>query len=245
MLGTSQVASAQASAPAAVTMPDEVDARWVTVRLHAGPNLNAMSDWRSGIDTLQSRARQQGLPVTGEPSIAMSWGTTAIVHVTPRGGVGAEFEMLRDTRSFTVEDSLWPFATSGSFGYRTETVVRTTQGVVAVYPRDGSRMHVQIGGGWGSGHSQFSSPGADASGRGSGMLASASVGMESSVWYVDAGWRFHRVHVKYDSVRDVTIGQRRDLFLNETAVREFVEPRDADFTGGWARIGLVFRFGRK
>jgi len=69
--------------------------------------------------------------------------------------------------------------------------------------------------------------------------------MESSMWYVDTGWRFHKVHVTYDAVRDATIGQRRDLFLSEAEVRGFVEPRDADFTGGWVRIGLVFRFGRR
>jgi hypothetical protein len=245
MLGAPSVASAQPPAPATVSTPEQVDVRWVTVRLHAGPNLNMMSDWRNGFDTLQTRARQQGLPITGESAIVMSWGATAIVHVAPRVGVGVQFEMLRDTRSFTVEDSLWPFAAIGSFGYTTEAVVRTTQGVVALYPRDGSRMHVQFGAGRGSGHSQFSSPGSEATGRGSAMLVSASVGMESKIWYVDSGWRFHKVHVTYDAFRDVTIGQRRDLFLGEAELQGFVEPRDADFTGGWVRIGLVFRFGRK
>lgn len=249
MLGASHAAAAQTPGPypAAVSLPDDTDSRWVTVRLHVGPNLNVMRDWRDGLGTLQTRAQQRGLPITDESCICMSWGSTALVHVTARVGIGVQFEMLRDTRSFSVDDHLGFFGVDRivSFGFTNETVVRTTQVVAALYPRQGSRTHVQAGVGRGSGHSRFSTPGADAEGRGSGMLVSASAGMESSFWYTDAGWRLHRMRVSYDTIRDQTIDEARDLFTSEAAVRDFLQERNADFTGGWVRIGLVFRFGRR
>jgi len=247
MLGASHAAPAQTPAPGPAAAPEEADSRWVTVRLHVGPNLNLMRDWRDGLGTLQTRAQQHGLPITGKLCICMSWGSTALVHVRERVGVGAQFEMLRDTRSFTVTDDLRFFGTNtnASFGFRNETVVRTTQVVAALYPREGSRAHVQVGVGRGSGHSRFMTPGGDAEGHGSGMLVSASAGMESSFWYVDAGWRLHRIDITYDTIRDSAIPEARDLFASEAEVRDFVQARDADFTGGWARIGLAFRFGRR
>jgi hypothetical protein len=246
MVTVAHGARAQPQDPSAVSVPNDVDSRWVTVRLHAGPNLNLMRDWRGGLDALQNRAQQRGLPITGESCICMSWGSTAVVHVTPRLALGGEFEMLRDTRSFSVEDEVgFIIPGSGSFGFRSETVVRTTQAVAAFYPRAGSRTHLQVGAGRGSGHSRFSSPGGDAEGRGRGMVVSASAGLESGIWYVDAGWRLHRLGIKYDTIRDLRIDRPRDLFASEAEVRQFVQQRDADFTGGWVRIGFAFRFGRR
>lgn len=166
ILGIAPAAGAQAQDPSAAP-PLDSETRWVTVRLHAGPNLNLMRAWRDGLDTLQRRAQQRGLPIVNEFCICMSWGGTALVHVTPRLALGAELEMLRDTRSFSVEDEIgFIFPGSARFGYRSETVDRTTQAVAAFYPRAGSRTHVQVGAGRGSAHSRFLSPGGDAEGKG-------------------------------------------------------------------------------
>jgi hypothetical protein len=105
-------------------------------------------------------------------------------------------------------------------------------------------MHVQVGGGLGSGHTTMSTPGAGASGRVRGWLATASIGTESKFWYVDAGWRFHRMRATHENVYDHAIGEARDVFGSESDARSFVEQRDVDFTGGWARIGLAFNVGR-
>jgi hypothetical protein len=246
LLAMSHPAAAQTQDPVGVALPDESDSRRFTLRLHAGPNLNLMKDWRNGLDMLQTRAQQRGLPITGESCICMSWGSTALVHVTSRLAFGAGFEMLRDTRSFTVEDEIgFIIPGSGSFGFRSEAVDRTTQAVAAFYPRADSRTHVQVGIGRGSAQSRFSSPGGDAEGTGSGVLVSAAAGMESGIWYVDAGWRLHRLDIEYDTIRDQPVDRARDLFASEAEVRQFVERRQADFTGGWVRIGLVFRFGRR
>ena len=69
----------------------------VTVRFHAGPNLSLMKDWRNGMSTLQDLAGG-----TDKYCICMSWGSTALVHVTARMAIGGAFEMLRDTRQFSV-----------------------------------------------------------------------------------------------------------------------------------------------
>ena len=48
----------------------------------------------------------------------------------------------------------------------------------------------------------------------------------------------------HENVYDHAIGEARDVFGSESDARSFVEQRDVDFTGGWARIGLAFNVGR-
>ena len=244
-LGIPDRAAAQQPATEATPPLEGAATPWVTVRLHAGPNLNLMGDWRDGLSALQDRARDSGLQPTGDSCICMSWGAAALAHVTTRVALGAQFEMLRDTRKFSVTDHLQLLDRSASFGFTNETVVRTTQVIAALYPREGSRLHVQLGAGVGSGHTELFAPGTGANGRVRGVLFSTSVGMESRFWYVDAGWRFHRMNVTQLTVYDLEIDEARDLFDSETDVREFVQDRHADFTGAWARIGLAFHFGRR
>ena len=218
---------------------------WVTIRFHAGPNLNLMQDWRDGLVVLEDRARANGLEPSDQSCICMSWGTAAVAHVTPRFALGGQFEMLRDTRGFTVDDYVRLLDQSHSFGFRNETVVRTTQILLAVYPRQGSRLHLQVGGGVGSGHTELFMPGGGATGRVRGPLFSTSLGMESRFWYVDAGWRFHRMKVTDLSVYDQTVNEARDLFDSESELRGFVQDRAVDFTGVWVRLGLALHFGSK
>lgn len=241
--------TAAAQTPAPEPMPVEsarepVTPR-VTLRFHAGPNLNLMRDWRDGLSTLQDLAEQRGLRPTDRSCICMSWGSTALVHLTPRLAVGGAFEMLRDTRRFSVNDYLRFIDKSASFGFRNETVVQTKQVVAALYPREGSRAHVQVGAGVGSGHTTLSTPGSDASGRVKGTLLSASVGTESRFWYVDAGWRFLRMRSTNTAFSDYALDEARDVFTNVAEVEDFMRGRDPDFTGGWARFGLVLHFGRR
>lgn len=241
--------SAAAQEPAVDPLPvaflEGVATPWLTVRFHAGPNLNLMGDWREGLGTLRDRARESGLQPKDQSCICISWGTAAVAHVTPRIALGGQFEMLRDTRRFSVDDHVQLLGQNGTFGFRNETVVQTTQVIVAVYPRHGSRMHVQVGGGLGTGHTELLTPGAGAKGRVRGPLFSTSVGTESRFWYVDAGWRFHRMSVTNLAVHDHTIYEARDLFDGESEVRDFVQGRAIDFTGAWVRIGLAFHFGRR
>lgn len=212
----------------------------VTVRFHAGPNLNLMKDWRNGMSTLQTLAGG-----TDKSCICMSWGGTALVHVTSRVAIGGAFEMLRDTRGFSVDGNIQFAGLSGTFGFGNETVVQTRQVVAALYPREGSRTHVQFGAGLGSGHTTLSTPGSNASGRVRGTMLSASAGTETRFWYVDAGWRLLRMKSTYTDVSDVFIDEPRDVFANVAQVQDFIRGRDVDFTGAWARIGLVFHFGHR
>jgi hypothetical protein len=212
----------------------------VTVRFHAGPNLNLMQDWRNGMSTLQERAGGRD-----RICICMSWGSTALVHVSQRLAIGGEFEMLRDTREFSVGGYIPLIGQNAEFGFSNETVVQTKQVVAALYPREGSRTHVQLAAGVGRGHTTMSTPGADAMGRVKGTLLSVSAGTETRFWYVDAGWRFLRMKSTYTDVTDYSIGEPRDVFANVGQVHDFIRGRDVDFTGGWARIGLVLHFGHR
>jgi hypothetical protein len=212
----------------------------VTVRFHAGPNLNLMQDWRKGMSTLQERAGG-----TDRTCICMAWGSTALVHVTPRLAIGGEFEMLRDTREFSVDGYIRFIGQNAKFGFENETVVQTKQVVAALYPHEGSRTHVQLAGGIGSGHTTLSTPGSSAVGRVKGTVLSASAGTETRFWYVDAGWRLLRMRSTYTDVSDAFIDEPRDVFANVGQVEDFIRGRDVDFTGGWARIGLVLHFGHR
>ena len=213
----------------------------VTVRFHAGPNLNLMKDWRHGMGLLLVLAGGG----TDRSCICMSWGSTALVHVTPRVAIGGAFEMLRDTRKFSVNGYIPLIGRNATFGFGNETVVQTKQVVAALYPREGSRTHVQVAAGTGSGHTTLSTPGSGAKGRVKGTLVSVSAGTESRFWYVDAGWRILRMRSTYTEVNDFFLDEPRDVFDNVGQVEDFLRGRDVDFTGGWARIGLVFHFGRQ
>ena len=242
-----QTAEAQTpeAQPAADLAPLSVTPR-VTVRLHTGPSLNLMSDWRDGMNSLMNMTQAHGLTPKDKSCICMSWGTTALVHITDRVAVGGAFEMLRDTRSFSVTDDIGVFNLGdGNFGYRNEAVVQTTQILAALYPREGSHMHVQVGAGAANGHTAMSTPGGDATGRVRGTMISVSAGTEARFWYVDAGWRFLPMRTTASSVSDAEIGEARDVFANLGEVQNFVRDRKTDLTGGWARIGLAFHFGRR
>src|SRR5262245_2254432 len=148
-------AIAQEAAQEPVFAPIVSETPRVTLRLHAGPSLNMMSDWRDGMSTLADRASANGLSPTDKSCICMTWGATTLIHVTDRVAVGGVFEMLRDTRRFTVTDEIRGFGippSSGTFAFDNEAVVQTLQGLVDIYPREGSRMHVQLGGGTANGH---------------------------------------------------------------------------------------------
>jgi hypothetical protein len=219
----------------------------VTVRLHAGPNLNLMRDWRDGLGTLWDLTQARGLSPKDKSCICMSWGSTALVHVTSRVAIGGAFEMLRDTRQFTVTDEIRAFGPPRSvdFGFHNEAVVQTKQVVLALYPHEGSHAHVQVGGGIGTGHTDMQTPGSDASGRVRGTMLSVSGGTESRFLYVDAGWRLLRMRTTSITLNDSAIDEARDVFGSVGELQDFVRGRDTDLTGGWVRIGLVFHFGRR
>jgi len=241
--GVQKTAAAQTPAPEPMAVESEQGPATprVTVRFHAGPNLNMMKDWRNGMSTLLVLAGGG----TDRSCICMSWGSTALVHVTPRVAIGGAFEMLRDTRKFSVDGYIPLIGQSAQFAFGNETVVQTKQVVAAMYPREGSRTHVQVAAGTGSGHTTLSTPGSGAKGRVKGTLLSVSAGTESRFWYVDAGWRFLRMRSTYTEVNDFFLDEPRDVFANVGQVEDFLRGRDVDFTGGWARVGLVFHFGRQ
>ena len=243
---TAMAQTAAATAPD-VGLADTFVTPRVTIRLHAGPSLNLMSDWRSGLNTLWDMTEARGLSPRDKSCICMSWGSTVLVHATERVAVGGAFEMLRDTRRFTVTDSLQFFGPpqAADFGFGNEVVVQTKQIVAAFYPREGSRTHVQVGGGLGTGHTTMSTPGSDAKGRVRGTMLSFSAGTEARFWYVDAGWRLLRMKTQSSVVSDFDIQEARDIFASQAEVEEFVGGRNTDLTGGWARVGLVFHFGRR
>ena len=244
MLTPASTAVAQVPATDVTAVPID-ETPLVTVRFHAGPNYNLMGDWRDGLSALQDQARSRGLSPSDGSCICMSWGTAALAHVTPRVAVGGAFEMLRDTRSFSVTDAIHLTGTVGSFAFTNEAVVRATQAVAAFYPRAGSRTHVQVGAGVGSGHTEFRTPGSGAQGRVRGWLVTTSIGTEARFWYVDAGWRFNGMRVTQHEILDHDIDEARDVFSSEADVQQFVQRRTVDFTGGWVRLGLAFHFGRR
>ena len=240
------IAQEPAAEPAVAPIVSETPR--VTVRLHAGPSLNMMSDWRDGMSALADLASANGLSPTDKSCICMTWGATTLIHVTDRVALGAVFEMLRDTRRFTVSDEIRGFGippSSGTFGFDNEAVVQTLQGLIDVYPREDSRLHLQVGAGTANGHTSMSTPGSSATSRVRGAMVSASVGTEGRFWYMDAGWRFLPMHTTAASVNDFEIDEPRDVFASVSAVEDFVANRKTDLSGGWVRIGLAFHFGRR
>ncbi len=241
-------ATAQVDAPESADVPPLAETPRVTLRLHTGPNLNVMSDWRNAMSALADMASARGLSPADKSCICMSWGATALFHVSNRVAFGGTFEMLRDTRSFTVNDVIRAFGiptSSGMFRFDNEAVVQTQQGVVDVYPREDSRMHLQFGGGTANGHTSMGTPGSSATTRVRGTLATASIGTEGRFWYMDAGWRFLPMHTTASSVNDFQIDEARDVFATVAEVEQFVGNRKTDLSGGWVRIGLAFHFGRR
>jgi hypothetical protein len=249
MPGVQDSVAAQTRVPEAIPLDATSAASTprVTVRLHAGPNPNLMRDWRDGLGRLWDMTEARGLSPRDKSCICMSWGSTALVHVTSRVAIGGAFEMLRDTRRFTVTDELRAFGPprSADFAFHNEAVVQTTQAVVALYPHEDSRAHVQVGGGLGTGHTNMSTPGSDASGHVRGTMLSVSGGTESRFLYVDAGWRLLRMRTTSVTLNDAAIDEARDVFGSVAELQDFVRGRDTDLTGGWARVGLVFHFGRR
>jgi hypothetical protein len=243
-----ETAVAQDVVPEPASLPALAETPRVTVRLHAGPSLNMMSDWRDGMSSLADMAASRGLSPTQRSCICMTWGATTLIHVSDRVALGGVFEMLRDTRSFTVTDQIRGFGIptmSGTFGFRNEAVVQTLQGLVDVYPRDGSRVHVQVGAGTANGHTEMSTPGSTATGRVRGTMVSASIGTEGRFWYMDAGWRFLPMRTTAASVNDFDIDEPRDVFPSVSAVNGFVSDRKTDLSGGWVRVGIALHFGRR
>ena len=237
---SASTAAAQTPEPEPIPAVSAAETPRVTVRFHAGPNLSLMKDWRNGMSTLQTLAGG-----SDKSCICMSWGSTALVHVTQRLAIGGAFEMLRDTREFSVDGYIGLIGQNGKFAFGNETVVQTKQVVAALYPHEGSRTHVQVAAGVGRGHTTMDTPGSTASGRVKGTLLSASAGTEKGFWYVDAGWRLLRMKSTYTDVSDAFIDEPRDVFANVGQVQDFIRGRDVDFTGAWARIGLVFHFGHR
>src|SRR5688500_11497626 len=77
--GTAMAQTAAATSPAVPPADESVTPR-VTVRLHAGPSLNLMSDWRNGLNTLWDMTEARGLSPRDKSCICMSWGSTVLVH---------------------------------------------------------------------------------------------------------------------------------------------------------------------
>ena len=94
-----ETAVAQDVVPEPASLPALAETPRVTVRLHAGPSLNMMSDWRDGMSSLADMAASRGLSPTQRSCICMTWGATTLIHVSDRVALGGVFEMLRDTRA--------------------------------------------------------------------------------------------------------------------------------------------------
>lgn len=242
-----QRAAAQTTASESAPLPDYSVQPYVTLRLHAGPNVNLMRDWRQGVDTLADMADAHGLAPHGRCCRSKSWGATVLVHITDRVAIGGTYEALRDTREFLVTDTLDAFGIHRDveYSFENETEVAAKQAVVAVYPHIGSHTHVQFGGGIGTGHTQLLTPGSRSYARLHAPMLSISVGTEARFWYVDAGWRYLRMRATERSDSDFDIAEARDLFPDTAAVTDFVRDRSSDLTGVWARIGIAIHVGHR
>lgn len=243
-LAAAQSVDAQAKPPA---VTEDSVRPYVTLRFFAGPAINLMGDWRDGIETLADLASARGLQPHEQCCIGKSWGATALVHVTRRIALGATVEALRDTRAFRVTDSINAFGihSDGEFGFENETEVQARQVAVAIYPSSGTHTHAEFAGGFARGHSELSTPGSSSYARLHAPTLSISAGTETRFWYVEAGWRFLRMHPSDRTVNDFDIGEARDVFADAPAVQQFVNGRDTDLSGLWARMGIALHLGRR
>jgi len=247
LLASAARAAAQTSASDAAPLPDYSVQPYVTVRFHAGPNINLMHDWRTGVDALADLASSRGLTPHNLCCISKSWGTTALVHVTDRFAVGGSYEALRDTREFRVTDTIdaFGFRGDGEFSFENITEVSGKQVVVAVYPRVDTHTHLQFGGGIGAGHTTLFTPGSRSSASLRGPIVSVSAGTEARFWYVDAGWRYARMRVGVRTADDSALDVARDIFPDVAAVDAFTRDRGSDLSGIWGRIGIALHFGHR
>ena len=236
-------AAAQSSAPP----PERSSSRdshekQLTVRLHIGPNLNTMKDWRDGLQTLQGIARSRNLRTTDSDNsgIGGSYGGTILAKVTETIGVGIEVEFLRDENSFLVQDVIGGlFAGTGHFVTSVDAFSRGVQVVAAVHPWTRQRRaFFQLGLGIGSGRVRFFSPGGRAEGEGTGVILSGLVGTDLGVLHLSGGVRLHRFGIDYEIQYSGT-GPARYWFSSEAEARSFSQGRDVDFTGLFLRIGVA------
>ena len=211
----------------------------IVVHLYVDPSLNRMADWRARTDAFKAEASARNVPISNEYTNGfLSAGGTLLVRIRPRILVGGELGIIRDLEGFIVTEPIslgGIFPVSGEYGVETTTVGRNAQFVLAFYPREQSRAHLQVGAGMGQSHVVSFSRRADADGRGTGPIVSALFGNEWKMFYLAAGARFNRMSISYTRLDDVGVRNAQDFGLQESER----EP-NADLSGVFVRVGMTF-----
>jgi hypothetical protein len=244
LLITGQPAAAQTLPANDSYVPSILSDPRVVVHVYVEPSFNRMGDWHSRIDALKAQASARQVPISAEFTNGfVAWGGTLLVRVTPRTLVGGEVGTVQDQDRFAVTEPIGGiFPGSTEFGVGVKTIGRNVQLVLAMYPRELSRTHFQIGAGVGQSHVLFSSRRAQADGKGTGPIVSALFGTEWKRFYLTAGARFHRMRINYTTLDDLGVGSATDLRPNEAP--GFPHDPNVDLSGVFVRVGVAFHWFR-
>jgi hypothetical protein len=228
-------ATAQTVPASAAAVPLPLSSPRVVVHVYVEPSWNRMAEWRARVDALKDQAAARDLPISDEVTNGfLAAGGTLLVRLSPRILVGGELGVVQDQDRFAVSQSVSGlFGGLYAYGIESKAIGRNAQFVVALYPSEESRTHVQVGVGMGKAHVLFSSRDATADGEGTGPILSASVGADWKMFYLSAGARFHRMGIKYTGLDD-----------RRVPGGVFVQNPNVDLSGVFVRAGVAFHWFR-
>jgi len=202
-----------------------------------------MGDWREGVESLESTAKERGLSITGGDHAGMGFELEGSIqlNLTNSFGAGIGLEYLHDRNSFVIEDVIGFPVSPGLADYITFADASSTIiGAIVSYRPFAPRMQIFLRGGVGVGFGSldFGSPGGDAEGDGNGLALSGTIGIDWKAFYASIGARYHRFNIDYTQFRDSSPPSTRDWFTDEAELRSFVEGRRVDFSGLYLKAGL-------
>ncbi len=229
-----QPASAQTGPAGTASVASTVSNPRVVVHVYAEPSVNRMGEWRARIDELKADAAARNVPISGDAANGfVAWGGTLLVRLTPRIFLGGEGGMVLDQNRFVVTEPIGGiFPGSGEFEIIAKTLGRNAEFVLALFPREQSHTHFQVGAGIGHSHLLFASRQSGAEGEGTGPIFSALVGKEWKMFYLVAGARVHRMRINYTSVADP----------GRPGPQGFLRQPNVDLSGVFVRVGLAFHW---
>ena len=248
-----------AAEPPAIVTPREAVAKAIEPRqflLEASLQeaWTTMGEWHDGLADLESRARQSGLLVTtsNNPAYTSSFEVAALVSTPRQLLVGIQYDRLTGKSEFTVRENTG--MGGGSAEYKTVAEATSNAWLLVgrwMIPgaRRGVRPFVQLGAGVGSARLEFSTPGGAAEGKGHAFAGTAEAGIHVGDGAVRvsaaAGYRVHQVHLGYSRVRAGSQpGVQRYYFDFNDELATFVDGRDVQLGGAFARLGLAVALAR-
>lgn len=207
-----------------------------------------MGDWHDGLQSLENRSTQSGSTITtsNNPAYTTSFEFAALYPLAPRFLAGLQFDRMTGKSEFTVRENFSAGTGPGEFETQADGTSNAWLAVVRwmIAERPGAHPYLQLGAGVGSAQLEFSTPSGGALGKGHGFAANLEAGFQVGDGPLRAraaaGWRYHRVQLGYSRIHGTSQpGVARYYFAFDDEVSAFVNGRDLDLGGAFARLGIA------